>query len=394
MDYLKDIKIIEVGQMLTVPFGTSQLGDLGAHVVKIERPEGEIIRNVGPEMDSISSHFASVNRNKDVITLDLKSSEGQSICRDLVTEADVLIENLKSGTMEEFNLGYDELQEYNSELIYCSVQGFREDSQYAELPAYDSIIQAMSGVMSITGEKDRYPIRCGVPIGDIAASMYLSQAVLFALYTRDVYGSGGQFIEVPMLDTLVSWLTSRSANTFVYDEPYPRRGNKHPDLVPYNLFETKDSYLIIAIGSDYLWPDFCKAIDRPDLIDMEKFKNNRRRVENEDELYDILDKEINKKKTKEWFDIMRQYGVPAGPVYDTKNMWEDQYLKNSHLRVNIENDLEDEIELIRHPVLFNGEPLPIHTPPKHVGEDTIEVLMSLGYTDSEIRDLEKKGIIK
>ncbi len=385
---LDDVLILDTTQLLAGPFATSQLGDLGAEVIKIEHPDGELSRRIDPAMDDLSAYFVALNRNKRYLTLDLKSRQGQQAFRDLAAEADVVIENFKAGTMNSFDLGYSDLTEVNPELIYCSMKPFGEDSPYEDLPALDFTIQAMSGAMSITGPSDHPPVRTGVPIGDIASGMYATQAIIAALYRRDTEG-GGQHLEVSLLDSLISWVGVRAAISFVTGQPYPR-GNEHSNFAPWTLFETQDAHVVVAINSNFLWPKFCSAIDREDIIDDERFETNRARLDHADELYAILEEEFKTKQTKEWFQIAREYEIPLSPVYDTVTMWDDPHIKNSDLRTT---DTTDSYDLLRHPVRFDGERLPIRQSPEQAGADTESILHEFGFSDEEILELSQENAI-
>lgn len=398
MGLLDDVTVVEVAQVLTGPFATTQLGDMGAEVIKVEPPTGELDRDTKPFMGGISSYFMVQNRNKQYLTVDLKDAHGKEILEALLEEADVLVENLSAGAMNRLGFGFDRVQELNDDIIYCSIKGFSSGSRYSELPAFDFIVQAMSGTMSITGSADGEPVRTGVPIGDITASMYAVQAILAALYARDVGDQGRRHIEVPMLDCLISWLTVRAGKVFATGEPYSR-GNTHTEFAPFTLFETSDSYLAVAIISNSnapssLWAKFCNAIDIPELIEDDRFKSNDRRLEHADELYDILSARMREKSTDAWFDIMKDHRIPAGPVYDTLEMWEDPYISESDLRVSLEREeLDGPVEVLRHPVLFDHSSLSIDEAPGPEGADTEAILTALGYSAREIAKLQRTDVI-
>jgi formyl-CoA transferase len=384
---LDDIEIIEIGQMITVPFAGTMLGDMGAGVTKIERPgEGELIRETGPRMEGLGSHYVTVNRNKCCVTANIKTDRGVSIIKELLKDADVLVENLKPGTLDEVGLSYEDVSEINDDIIYCSVHGFREGSKYEDLPAYGPVIQAMGGAMSVTGEPDGQPLREAVPIGDLAASMYTAQSILFALYDRDVNGKSGHYIEIPMLDAFVSWLAPRAAETFVTGEPYPRKGNRHPAGAPIDLFETEDSEIMLMVGSKYQWVRFCDAIGREDLKDDPRFESNDKRLENEEALYDILDAVFEKKPSEYWLELLREHDIAVAPVYDTLEMWDDDYL--AELLVE-----SDGLQMIRNPLLINNDTLPVRKKPKPPGGDNKEVLKQLGFDDDEIERFEEDDVI-
>jgi len=390
---LEHVSIVEIGSYLTGPYAASMLGDLGADVVKIEPPEGGTMRHIGPRVNDDSSYFASVNRNKQYITLNLTADEGQKILRDLLQKSDVLIENLKTGSMDKYGFGYDDISELNEDLIYCSVHGFHRESSYAEMPAMDPMMQGMSGMMSVTGERDRAPGISWMPVADYCASMYASQAVLAALYNRDMNDADGTFIEVPMLDSIATWAAGRLAYSMATREPHPR-GRFHPNLVPYGPIETKDSYLVVAISTDDKWPRLCRALGMENLAEDERFQTNADRYERAEKVYDLLGERLREKTTAEWFDLMREHSVPAAPVYNTLEMWEDQYIRERQLRERIQEESPNKaMDIVRPPMEFDGERPPIRIPPKPIGSDTDRLLLELGYSEETISRWRDAGVI-
>jgi crotonobetainyl-CoA:carnitine CoA-transferase CaiB-like acyl-CoA transferase len=389
---LENTRVIEIGQMLTGPMAGMHLADLGADVIKIENPDGgDVVRPVGAKKDGISEYFGTLNRNKRFVSLNLASEEGTEIFQQLIQDTDVVIENLKAGMMEEFGLSYEELTEMNPNLIYCSIKGFGENSPYRGTPAFDFLIQALSGTMSITGKKDGVPLRTNVPIGDIAAAMYAKESILASLLNR-YHTDSGDLIEISMLDTLISWLNLRIAHSQASGEPYPRNGNDHENFAPYTTYEAEDGYIAIAIATDNIWPKFCDAIDRQDLVDNERFETNQDRIENKDSLNETLALTIKNRTTDEWFDIMQEHGVPAAPIYDTIEMWEDPHIKNRDL-LSLIND----IPVMKYPVLFSETEVESKPEefiePKVLGADNPNILTELGYSDQDLKELSENGVI-
>ncbi|MDX1746209.1 MAG: CoA transferase, partial [Halobacteriales archaeon] len=284
---LAEVRVLDCTQMLAGPFATQALADLGADVVKVERPEvGDITRAVDPEIgeSGLTAYFAALNRGKRSVELDLGSAAGAAAFDRLAETADVVVENYRPGTMTKWGLGPDDLLERHPDLIYCSISGFLE-GPYRDLAAFDMVAQALSGSMSVTGAADGPPARPGIPIGDISAGMYAVTAVCAALFSRERLG--GQHIEVPMFEGLVSWLTERAGRTFVTGEPYPRLGTVHPSLAPYRAFETADGWLALAVASQGTWHAFCEAIDRPEQARDPRVVTNGDRVENRDALAEL-----------------------------------------------------------------------------------------------------------
>lgn len=388
MSLLEGIKVVDLSQVAAGPMATTHLGDLGAEVIKIERPDGELSRGVPPMVDGISGYYGSINRNKLCITLDLSTDEGKDIFEDVVKDADVLLENFKGGSVKKLGIDYDTVTEVNEEIIYCSVKGFGSKSPYEGDPAFDMIIQAMGGALSITGEEGGPPIHSKIAMGDFIPAMYAVEAILSAIYNRDVNDGGGEHIEISMLDAMISWLGPRAIYSLIEQKPYPRSGTKHRAYAPYKIFETSDSYIVVGVASQYLWPKFCKAVDRVDLVEMSQFATTNKRSKNQDELYDILDSILQSKSTQEWFDIFQEYGVPAGPVYDTLELWEDPHV----LARDVLNE-EYEIPLINYPANFSEHDTDVRIPPKGIGEDTDWLMRNLGYSRERIEYLKSQDII-
>ncbi|EMA37459.1 bile acid-inducible L-carnitine dehydratase protein F [Halobiforma lacisalsi AJ5] len=370
--------------MLSGPFATQLLADLGAEIVKIERPDrGDITRSVGPEIgdSGLTAYFASLNRGKRSVELDMSIEDGAAALEALVETADVLVENYRPGTMEKWGLGYEDLRRVNEDLVYCSISGFLE-GPYRDLPAFDMVVQALGGSMSITGQADGPPARPGIPIGDICAGMYAVIGITTALYADE-----GQYIDVPMFEGLVSWLTERAGRTFVTEEPYPRQGTVHPSLAPYRAFETADGWFAVAIGSEDTWQGFCEAIDRPDLADDKRFARNDDRVANRDALAAELVPILERRTNEEWFDLFREHGIPGAPVQDTVEVFEDEHLRESG---TLEDLTIDGVELPFPvcPIDFSAAGTRSGHEPPQLGEHSEDVLGEVLPEDALLRVLE------
>ncbi|OIB56794.1 CaiB/BaiF CoA transferase family protein [Natrialba sp. SSL1] len=375
---LEGVRVIDCTQMLSGPFATQLLADMGAEVIKIERPtRGDITRSVGPEIgdSGITAYFASLNRGKQSIELNMASEEGAAALESLAESADVLIENYRPGTMDKWGLGYEDLREVNENLVYCSISGFLE-GPYRDMPAFDMVVQALGGSMSITGQADGPPARPGIPIGDICAGMYAVIGITTALYNDE-----GQYIDVPMFEGLVSWLTERAGRTFVTEEPYPRQGTVHPSLAPYRTFETADGWFAVAIGSDDTWVGFCEAIDRPDLADDDRFTVNNDRVANRDALTSELEPIFANRTNDEWFDLFRDQGLPGAPVQNTVDVFEDEHLKESGTLDDLTIDGVD-LPFPLCPIEFSGSTTRSGHEPPQLGEHTESVLSSVLSADA------------
>ena len=382
---LEGLRVVDCTQMLSGPFASQLLGDLGAEIIKIERPEvGDITRRIKPCVggDDVTAYFASLNGGKKSIELDCSMPEGAAALERLVRTADVLIENYKPGTMDRWGLGYNDLAPANPDLLYCSITGFL-DGPYSDLPAFDMVVQALSGSMSITGEANGPPVRPGIPIGDICAGMYAVIGITSALHTIDAVG--GQHIRVPMFGGLVSWLTERAGRTFATDEPYPRNGSEHASLAPYRLVEATDGWLALAIGSDRSWKRFCTAIDRPELADDARFRTNSDRVASRDQLVELIEPVIAEESTGTWFARFQEHGVPGAPVKDTVEVFSDDHLKQADY-VREEMIGETEMTFVTVPIEFSKAATGMDRHIPALGEHTESILGEV-LSESELRSV-------
>jgi crotonobetainyl-CoA:carnitine CoA-transferase CaiB-like acyl-CoA transferase len=383
---LADVTVLDATQMVSGPFASMQLADLGADVYKIERPDGgELGRSNPPFVDGRSTYFASVNRNKRSVALDLKSADGREAFRSLAEMADVVVENNPPGRMERFGIGYDSLRERNPGLVYCSITGFGQTGPYHELPALDIVAQALSGVMSITGPADGTPHRAGVPIGDIAASMYAVQSIVLALYQRERSGDG-EYLDVSMLDCLTTWLTVRAGYSWGEDEPYPRMGNALPEFVPYGVYGTADGHLAVVVVADHHWERLCRVVDREELADDERFATAEARRDNREAVEQTLAERFATATAEEWFERLRENGVPAAPVYDTLEVWADEHVQARDMLTTVA-DGDRDANAIRYPVDFDGIDTEIAAGVPDLGEHTREALAGAGVDEAVIEAL-------
>ncbi len=381
MPPLDDVTVLDVTQMVSGPLSSMVLADLGAEVLKVERPGGELGRSNPPFTDGRSEYFSAVNRNKKSVALDLKSDDGREAFLALAADADVVMENNPTGRMQRFGLGYETVRERNPEVIYCSITGFGQTGPYADRPALDIVAQAMSGVMSITGPSEGDPYRAGVPIGDIAASMYAVQGVLLALLGRE-RGGGGEYIDVSMLDCLQSWLTVRAGYTFGTGEPYPRTGNALAEFVPYGTFEASDGHLAVVVVADHQWDRLCAAIDRPDLGADPALETAAGRREHRERVESELAETFAAAPVAEWFDRLADADVPVAPVYDTLETWDDEHVRHRGLRTEVAG-----ADAIRHPVKYGSAEPSIRRGVPSVGEHTREALEAAGVDAERITAL-------
>ncbi len=394
MKPLDTITVLDLSRALAGPYCTLMLADMGAQVIKVERPgTGDDTRGWGPPfIDGQSAYFLSINRNKKSVTLNLKEKEGKEIFYTLSENADVIVENFRPGTTEKLGIAYEDIRSINEKIIYCSISGFGQTGPYKTRPGYDLILQGMGGLMTMTGEEKRPPVKIGVAITDIAAGMFAAYGIVLALYTRERTGTG-QYIDTSMLDCQVSWLTYQAGNFFATGESPKRLGSAHPTIVPYQAFETTSGYINVAVGSEKLWHNFCQAINHQELADNPHYRTNRDRVEHRKELITRLQEIFSEKTTEEWLRALQEKGVPAGPIYTFDQIFSDPQVLHRNMLVEMEHPAAGIIKQTGVPVKLSKTPGSIELPPPLLGEHTAEILTSLGYTDDEIKTLEEKGVI-
>lgn len=388
---LAGVRVVDLTQMLAGPYATMLLADLGADVIKVEPPEGDMTRDNQPQLsddDAYGGYFHSVNRNKRSIVLDLKSDEGRDALLDLVADADVLVENYRSGTMEKLDLSYETLKEYNEGLVYASIRGFGDprggESPYADRPAFDLIAQAMGGIMSITGTEEAGPTKIGPGVGDIFPATLAVVGLLSALRERDRTGEG-QYVDVSMVDSVLS-LSERIVHQYGFtgDVPEPQ-GNTHPLLFPFDRFESQDGYVVIAAPSAKQWKALCEHMDRPELG--EEYSEKTDRIENAEMLREVVN-EWTKRHTKdELFEILAE-DVPCGPVNDAADIFEDPHFEAREMLADVEHaDTGQTATIAGTPIKFPESNSGVERRAPFLGEHTKEVLLEEGYTEAEVEEL-------
>ena len=392
---LQGIRILDLSRVLAGPWATQLLGDYGADVVKVERPgRGDDTRQWGPPwLGNESAYFLSTNRNKRSVTIDLGCAEGKDLVRALAVEADVLVENFRVGTLQRLDLDPADLMKRNPRLIVCSISAFGQSGSRASEPGYDAMIQASAGLMSITGPEEGGPQKVGVAIADIMAGMYAANAILAALQARERSGLG-QRIDVPLYDSQVAWLANQNMNYLVGGVTPGRMGTAHPNLVPYQAFETRDGDLMLAIGNDRQFAELMDCVGHPELASDSRYASNASRIENREELTGFLGDRLRQQSTAYWLDEFGRRGVPAGPINDIAEVLGNEFAGERTLVRSVRNGAGDDVPTVSNPVDFSSTPVVYERAPPLLGEHTGEVLREwLGYSAQAIEALRNKAAI-
>ena len=392
---LEGIKILDLSRILAGPYATMLLRELGAEIIKVERPgNGDDARYYGPFKNGQSVYFISINRGKKSITINLKSPEGIKIIKEMVTEFDILIENFRPGTMEKLGIGYDVLKEINPKLIYAATSGFGHTGPESHKPAYDMLVQAMGGMISITGWEDMPPTRVGMSIGDIGTALFTSIGINAALYQREKTGLG-QKVDIAMLDCQVALLENALVRYQVDGKPPIPVGNRHPTITPFQAFMAKDKYFVLALGNDNLWKKFCNVFSREDLLNDERFLTNDERTKNRKIIIPILEKIFIEKTAIEWTEFFDSHGIPSGLINSMDKVIENKQLQSRNMFVEVDDDIAGKTLVAGNAIkMSNILEEATRQPAPKIGEHTAEILGKyLGYDEQKLKQMKEDGII-
>lgn len=399
---LENIRILDITRALAGPYCTMMLGDLGADVIKVERPGvGDETRGWGPPFvgepygtyPGESAYFIAANRNKRSVTVNIQSEEGQEIVRKLAGISDVLVENYRTGDLDKLGLGYADMHRLHPKLIYCSVSGYGRTGPYADRPGYDAILQAEGGMMSITGPVDGPPSRVGIPIIDITSGMFAAAAILAALRARDLTGEG-QLVDISLFDAHLALLTNVASNYLVGGKPPRRYGNAHPNLVPYDSFSARDGWFVVGIANDKQWGQLCDALDRPEWKTDSRFAANRDRVANREALVAELNRLFAQRDVDDWLADLVQASLPCGRINSIPEVFAHPQAQARDMTLESEHASAGTVKLTGFPYKFSHTPAEIQKPPPMLGQHTEEVLMSLlNYSKGDVASLRGKGVV-
>jgi len=390
---LDGLIVVDLTRVLSGPYCTMQLADMGARVIKVEQPgRGDDTRAWGPPfIGAESAYFLSINRNKQSLTLDLKS--GRAVLERLLDRADVLVENFRPGTMERLGLGYAAVSARWPRLVYCSISGFGQTGPRRDQPGYDAVVQAEGGLMSITGEADGPAFRLGVAIADIVSGMFAAQGIALALLARARTGRG-QHVDIGMLDSTAALLTYQAAIYFATGQPPTRMGNRHPTIVPYETFEASDGEFVLAVGSEGLWRRFCELLDAPGVAEDPRFATNRDRVSHYEILRPLLAERIRQRSRAEWIERLMAAGVPCGSVRDVSEVLRDPQMTAREMIAAVEHAAIGSVQVLGVPIKLSETPGTVRTAPPTLGQHTDQILRTdLGFSDADITRLRQNGTV-
>ena len=392
---LADLRVLDLTRALSGPFATMILGDLGADVIKVEDIwHGDDTRRWGPPFQGDdAAYFLSVNRNKRGLSVNMKAPAGRDIVQRLAAASDILVENFRPGTAARLGVGYAELARDNPGLIYASISGYGQTGPSADLPGYDAVAQAVSGIMSVTGEPDGEPARSGTSSADVGAGMWAVIGILAALHARETSGQG-QLVDISLVDGQIAWLTYVAGKYFATGVTPGRHGSAHESLTPYQVFPTADAPLMVAVGSDGLWRRFTSATGLDELADDPRYATNPDRVRNRDTLIPLITETLAVKGCAEWTDLLNAAGVPAGPVNTVPAALAQPQVAAREMVVEVEHPVAGTLKMLGSPLKLSAQPTSIRRPPPVLGEHTDEILAEVGYTAAQVTELREAGVVR
>ncbi len=399
---LAGFRVLDLSRILAGPWASQMLADLGAEVIKVERPgQGDDTRSWGPpympdqngEPTSEAAYFHGANRGKFSVCIDMANPGGQELIRNLALNSDVLIENFKVGGLKKYALDYENLKQVNPKLVYCSITGFGQSGPYAERAGYDFMIQAMGGLMSITGEADGQPMKVGVALADILTGLYAANAIQAALIHRQQNGRG-QYIDLALLDVQVATLANQAMNYLATGNNPKRLGNAHPNIVPYQAFQTADGHMVLAIGNDTQFERFCSLAEKPELASDQRFQNNSARVQNRDALIPQVSEIMRTRTTDWWLDQLNRKGIPCGPINNLDQVFANPQVQHRGMQFELDHPSMGKVASVANPIQFSDTPIEYHQAPPMLGQHTDQVLSEvLGLDSNQIGRLRAEEII-
>ncbi len=394
MQPLQNIRVLDLSRVLAGPYCTMVLGDLGAEVIKVEPPEGDETRGWGPPFaGGESAYYLCVNRNKRGMVVNLKTEAGKNILRELALQSDVLVENFRPGTLKKFGLDFETLHELNPRLVYCSISGFGQTGPLKDMPGYDFMIQAMGGIMSVTGEPDGEPMKVGVAVADLFAGQNAVISILAALQARTFTGEG-QYIDIALFDSELGWLANVASNFLISGKNPKRYGNAHANIVPYQSFQASDGWFVVAVGNDRQFESFCEVIGKPELSADERFSTNSARVQNREVLIPILKPMFLEKTVSDWLSLIGDQ-FPCGPINNLEQVFSMPKVKKREMLVEMQHPTIGALPLVGSPLKMGGTPVSYRLPPPLIGEHTQEILTNvLGLSSEKVTELRESGCIK
>ncbi|MGB0495207.1 MAG: CaiB/BaiF CoA transferase family protein [Kangiellaceae bacterium] len=405
---LAGLTILDLSRVLAGPWATQVLADYGAKVWKVERPKigddtrhwGKSLKEIRDQTDDkthlgedVSAYYLCANRGKHSISVDITTQAGQKIIKNLATKADVIVENYKVGNLKKYGLDYLSLKKLNPKLVYCSITGFGQTGEFANQAGYDAMIQASAGLMSITGEKEGDPQKVGVAVADLMTGMYAVSGILAAIYHRNKTGEG-QYIDLALFDTQVGWLANQSMNYLLTDEIPTKQGSVHPSIVPYQTMKSSTGKFMLAVGNDSQFRKCMAVLCLEHLANDKKFKTNNARIENHDELIEVMNTILQKKPAKYWVEQLSKKSIPCGLINNIKQVFEHPQIKERNTKITLKHPTLGEIPQVANPVKFSKTPIQYHKAAPTLGEDSECILSNeLNYSETEIEELKRLGVI-